>query len=137
MYNTPVTTGDEAAILALLDVYGLLFFVTIIIAIIGYTGRALLFKKSGREWWEAIIPVYNIVIMHNMTFGKEKWPFILLMLVPYVNIVYGIYFYVMFAKAYNLTTIQQVFFVFFPFIMVWYMALNDNIHYEGEQKHIF
>lgn len=137
MYDTTYTTVDDTALLVFLYVYGLMLFVIAIVAIIQYVGLALLFKKSGREWWEAIIPIYNTVVMHNMTFGKEKWPFFLLMFVPYVNIAYSIYFRVMFAKAYGLSTLQQVLFVFFPFIMIWYMALNEAIEYDGEQKHIF
>lgn len=135
--DTTYTTVDDTALLVFLYVYGLMLFVIAIVAIIQYVGLALLFKKSGREWWEAIIPIYNTVVMHNMTFGKEKWPFFLLMFVPYVNIAYSIYFCVMFAKAYGLSTLQQVLFVFFPFIMIWYMALNEAIEYDGEQKHIF
>lgn len=137
MYDTTYTTGDDTVLLSFLAMYGVFLFVIAIVAIIQYVGLAFLFKKSGREWWEAIIPIYNTVVMHNMTFGKEKWPFFLLMFVPYVNIAYGIYFYVMFAKAYNLSTLRQVLFVFFPFIMIWYMALNKDIEYDGEQKHIF
>ena len=43
------------------------------------------FTKAGKPGWAALIPIYNIVVMLQMT-GRPVW-WILLLLVPLVNLV--------------------------------------------------
>jgi hypothetical protein len=47
-----------------------------------------IFQKAGREWWEAIIPIYNVYVMLKIV-GKPGW-WIVLYFIPLVNIVISI-----------------------------------------------
>jgi hypothetical protein len=47
-----------------------------------------LFTKAGRSGWEAIIPIYNTLIMLKIV-GRPWW-WLLLLLVPFLNIIIGI-----------------------------------------------
>ena len=47
-----------------------------------------IYTKAGKPGWASIIPIYNVVVLHQMV-GKPVW-WILLYLIPLVNIVIGI-----------------------------------------------
>jgi hypothetical protein len=46
------------------------------------------YTKAGQPGWAAIIPIYNLVVLLQIA-GKPVW-WILLMLIPIVNIVIGV-----------------------------------------------
>lgn len=67
------------------------FFVFIIyLAIIALeiAGWWLIFSKAGRPGWGAIIPIYNVYLMCKIA-GRPGW-WLLLFLIPIVNIVIAI-----------------------------------------------
>ena len=43
------------------------------------------FKKAGEPGWAALIPIYNIMVLLKIA-GKPMW-WVILMLIPFVNIV--------------------------------------------------
>lgn len=47
-----------------------------------------IYTKAGRPGWAAIIPIYNLIVLHQIV-GKPVW-WVLLYLIPVVNIVIGI-----------------------------------------------
>ena len=47
-----------------------------------------IYTKAGQPGWAAIIPIYNVVVLHQMV-GKPVW-WVVLYLVPIVNIVIAI-----------------------------------------------
>ncbi|MCX6243939.1 MAG: DUF5684 domain-containing protein [Bacteroidetes bacterium] len=55
---------------------------------IRYVALWFVFKKAGEQGWASIIPVYNILIVIRIA-GKPWW-YILLLLIPIVNIIIGI-----------------------------------------------
>ena len=68
---------------------GLLFaaiYIAIIVAIIA--GFWKVFTKAGKPGWAAIIPIYNIIVLLQIA-NKPLW-WIILFLIPLVNIVMGI-----------------------------------------------
>jgi uncharacterized membrane protein YoaK (UPF0700 family) len=68
---------------------GLLFLaveLVIIVAIIA--GFWKVFTKAGKPGWAAIVPIYNVIVLLQIA-GKPLW-WILLLLIPIVNIIIGI-----------------------------------------------
>lgn len=69
--------------------FAFVFIPLIIIAlnaiIIRYVALWFVFTKAGEPGWAAIIPVYNLLIIIKIA-GKQWW-YILLFLIPVVNIV--------------------------------------------------
>jgi hypothetical protein len=57
----------------------------ITVAVIEIVGAWYMFEKAGEPGWAAIIPIYNYLIAIKIA-GKPWW-YILLLLVPIVNIV--------------------------------------------------
>jgi len=43
------------------------------------------FKKAGEPGWAALIPIYNIMVLLKIS-GKPMW-WVILMLIPFVNII--------------------------------------------------
>lgn len=50
-----------------------------------------IFKKAGKPGWACLIPIYNFIVLLEIT-GKPWW-WILLMLIPIANIVFIIIIY--------------------------------------------
>ena len=57
------------------------------------------FVKAGQPGWAAIIPIYNFYIMTKIG-GKPGW-WLLLMLIPIVNIIFMIWIYNMVSKSFG------------------------------------
>ena len=51
-----------------------------------YIGLWKLFQKAGRKGWEAIVPLYNIIVLLKIV-GRPLWWFIML-LVPVINLIF-------------------------------------------------
>jgi len=65
-----------------------LIIIALHVSMIRYVALWFVFKKAGEPGWAAIIPVYNILIAVKIA-GKPWW-YILLLLIPIVNIIIGI-----------------------------------------------
>ncbi|HEX9574242.1 MAG TPA: DUF5684 domain-containing protein [Myxococcales bacterium] len=57
------------------------------------------FKKAGEPGWASIVPLYNLWVLLRIS-GKPGW-WIILMLIPLVNIVVGILEAVALARAFG------------------------------------
>jgi len=57
------------------------------------------FEKAGQPGWAAIIPIYNWYIMTKIA-GKPGW-WVLMLLVPFVNIIVAIWLYNMISKSFG------------------------------------
>jgi len=78
-----------------------------------------IFTKAGKPGWASIVPVYNVVLLLEIV-GKPAW-WILLWLIPVVNIVVIIIVYHRLALSFGkgiLFTIGLIFlgFIFFPIL---------------------
>lgn len=65
------------------NVIGWIIYLAIIVLMIA--GMWKVFEKAGKPGWAAIIPIYNIIVLLEIT-GKPIW-WIVLFLIPIVNLV--------------------------------------------------
>jgi len=77
------------------------------------------FTKAGEPGWAAIVPIYNCIVMLKIA-GKPIW-WILLMLVPFVNIIVGVMILIAIAKNFGKGTgfgvgLALLGFIFFPIL---------------------
>jgi len=49
-----------------------------------------IFTKAGKPGWAILIPIYNIIVMLEIV-GKPTWWIIIILLVPFVNIIFLIW----------------------------------------------
>jgi hypothetical protein len=91
LYGTPTATEKLATISVLLA--GIAFIIAIFVAL------WKVFTKAGRPGWAAFIPIYNSYVLLKIV-GRPGW-WLLLLLIPFVNIIVGIMVTLDLAKAFG------------------------------------
>lgn len=117
-------TGLLVGIFAL--IFNLLFF-GLFVALI-YGGWKT-FEKAGKPGWAMLVPIYNIIILHEIV-GRDLIK-ILFFLIPLVNIYFAITLYVSLAKSFGKSsTGDYILAVFF-----WPFTLGlSNARYVGPSE---
>lgn len=87
-----------------------------------------IFKKAGKNGWEAIIPIYNIIVLLEIV-NLPLW-YIVLLVIPFANI-YAIFkMYIELAHKFGKSTGFGVAMIFFSIICMPILAFGDN-HYQN------
>jgi hypothetical protein len=86
----------------------------VIIAVLA--GAWKMFQKAGKPGWAAIIPIYNIIVILEIC-GRPIW-WILLMLIPCVNIVIAIIMWIDVAKSFGKSELFGLGLAFLGFIFI-------------------
>jgi hypothetical protein len=100
--------------------FGLLALVVLIIMI---ASMWRIFTKAGRPGWAAIIPIYNTLQL-IWTAGKPWW-WILLFIIPFVNLIAMIIIFYNLAKAFGKGVGYTLLFIFLPIIGYPMLAWGD------------
>jgi hypothetical protein len=87
-----------------------------------------IFTKAGKPGWASLVPIYNGIVLLEIV-GRPIW-WILLMLIPFVNIVVTIIVLVDLAKAFGKGTGFALLMMFLPFIGYPILAFTDT-QYKG------
>jgi hypothetical protein len=74
----------------------------LIFAVLAIVGLWKVFTKAGKPGWAAIIPIYNIYMVLKVV-GRSGW-WLLLLLIPFVNIVIWIIVCIDLAKSFGKST---------------------------------
>lgn len=103
---------DEVASL-IISLFGLA------ISVLWFASVWKVFVKAGRPGWAAIVPIYNLVVMLEIA-GKPIW-WIVLFLVPFVNIVIFFIMYIALAERFGKDAgfgigLALLWFIFFPIL---------------------
>ena len=91
-YETSSSGGGGIAALI-----GTLVWLAIMVFVIA--GLWKVFVKAGKPGWAAIVPIYNIIVLLEIT-GRPLW-WIVLMLIPFVNIIILILVMIDLAKSFG------------------------------------
>ena len=89
------------------------------------------FEKAGKPGWAAIVPIYNIIVMLEIA-GKPTW-WIILFLIPIVNIVAAIIVNIEIAKKFGQGTGFGIGMIFLPFIFWPILGFGSSV-FEGGDK---
>lgn len=93
------------------------------IAVISLISMWKIFAKAGEAGWKALIPIYNMYILFQITWGKGIY--FLLMLIPLANFVILIITYVKLANAFGKSGAFAVGIVFLPAIFMPILAFGS------------
>lgn len=88
-----------------------------------------IFKKAGKEGWAAIVPVYNIIMVIEIS-GLPLW-YIALFFVPFANIYAVFKIYIELAKKFGKDAGFGVLCVFLPYIGLPILAFSKSAVYQG------
>ncbi|OHX66996.1 DUF5684 domain-containing protein [Flammeovirga pacifica] len=104
----------------------IIYFGLIILMIVAYWK---LFEKANKPGWASIIPIYNAIVLLEIV-GKPWW-WLLLFLIPGVNIILMFYVTHLFAQSYGKDIIYTIGLIFLPFIFGLLMAFDKDTKYRG------
>jgi Family of unknown function (DUF5684) len=103
----------------------------IMVTVIEIVGAWFMFQKAGEPGWAAIIPIYNYLIAIKIA-GKQWW-YILLILIPVVNLVIYIIILNGLAKNFGKGTGFTVGLFFFRFIFIPILGFGNAV-YSGDKS---
>ncbi len=90
--------------------------VELVLIVVMIIGLWKLFSKAGKPGWASIVPIYNTIVMIDMA-GKPLW-WIILLFIPFVNIVVSILIMIGMAKNFGRGTGTAIGLIFLPMIFM-------------------
>jgi hypothetical protein len=90
-----------------------------------------IFTKAGQPGWASLIPIYNAIVLLQIA-GKPVW-WILLLIIPFVNIVVGIMVLAGMVSAFGKGAGYVVGLIFLPIIFYPMLAFGDA-QYQGVEE---
>lgn len=102
-------------------VIGILFYLAVVAFYLYCMWR--LFEKAGKPGWAALIPIYNVLV--ELEIIGRPWWWLLLMLVPVVDIVIGVMICLDLAKVFGKESGFAIGLIFLPFIFIPILALGE------------
>ena len=109
--------------------FGLMFPVislAIVVAVIA--GGWKMFAKAGKPGWAFIVPVYNVIVLLEIT-GRPIW-WVVLWLIPPVNFIVAIIVMVDLAKSFGKDVMFAIGLIFLGFIFIPILGFG-SAKYEG------
>lgn len=122
--GSTVATGFGAALGILAFVYILCLAVCIFTIVCNWK----VFKKAGKNGWEAIVPIYNIIVLLEIT--KLPMWYLILFLIPVGNFVALLLIYIELAKKFGQSTLFGIGLAFLTPIFMAILAFNKNYVYQ-------
>jgi hypothetical protein len=77
----------------------IILFIELAIFVLILAGMWQVFAKAGQPGWAAIVPIYNIIVL--LQIGGKPWWWVLLFLIPVINIVMAVLVGVAIAKSFG------------------------------------
>lgn len=118
-YATSSSSGGGAILAVILVIYLAVIVLTI-------AGLWKTFAKAGKPGWAAIIPIYNTYVELKII-GRPGW-WLLLFLVPFVNIVIAVIVLWEFAKSFDKGAGFCVGMLFLPFIFYPILGFGSSVY---------
>lgn len=119
MYATP---SPEATLLSNM--------ITLAIIVIMVVAMAKIFMKAGKEWWKALIPIYNTYVLLEII--KKPWWWLILVFIPFVNIVMWVLIAYNLAKAFGHGFLFTLGLIFLPFIFYLILGFGGSKYLYAE-----
>lgn len=95
--NEVYPNGEPGVLEAIIGGVGMLVYLVFIAILIIALWK--IFAKAGKPGWAAIVPIYNAVVLLEIV-GRPVW-WIILMFIPFVNIVIAIILAIDLAKSFG------------------------------------
>lgn len=90
-------TYEPGAAEAAIGLVGGILYLVLLVVLLAALWK--IFTKAGKPGWAAIIPLYNIIVLLEIV-GRPLW-WIVMLLIPFVNIVFGFILAIDLAKSFG------------------------------------
>lgn len=101
-----------------------------VLAVVALVGLWKMFQKAGKPGWAAIVPIYNVIVLLQIV-GRPVW-WLVLLFIPFVNLVVGIILSIDLAKAYGKGVGWGILAIFLPFVVYPYFGFSNDVKYVGK-----
>lgn len=81
------------------------------------------YTKANKPGWACLIPIYNVLVLLEIV-GKPWW-WLLLMLIPFVNIIFGVWTMNLLSKSFGKDELFTLGLVIMPLIFFPILGLGD------------
>lgn len=98
------------------------------IGIVVLIGMWRVYTKAGKPGWATLIPIYQLLVLMEIV-GRPGW-WVLLMLVPFVNVIIGILVMIDLAKSFGKGTGYGLGLIFLAPIFLIHLGFSDA-RYQG------
>lgn len=88
-----------------------------------------IFEKAGKPGWAFIIPIYNTIVLLEIV-GKPWWWLLLMIFLPPVGLVLGIWMYNLLSKSFGHGVGFTLGLIFLPIIFLPILGFGDS-KYQG------
>ncbi|RYD93591.1 MAG: signal peptidase I, partial [Sphingobacteriales bacterium] len=106
-----------------------LFFLAV--QVIHFAGTWRLYEKAGRKRWEALVPVYNAIVLMRIIRRSPWWT--ILLFVPIVNLIMFPVVWVQILKAFGKTsTTDYILGIVTLGLYIFVINYDDKVKYNGE-----
>jgi hypothetical protein len=106
---------------------GILFALGVVVLLVASMWK--LYEMAGKPGWASIVPIYNQLTLLEIV-GKPWW-WILLMLIPYVGMIWGIWALNLFVKSFGKSEGYTIGCLLLPFIFLPMLAFNKDTQFIG------
>lgn len=94
-----------------------------LLVILTLAGMWKTYEKAGEAGWKAIIPIYNLIIFARIV--KKPWWWALLMLIPYLGIIWSVWATNLLAKSFGKGVLYTIGLILLPFIFYPIVGYGD------------
>ena len=112
--NNSAATGLMGGMAVLFT--GVFLIVMLAIGVVMIASMWKVFTKAGQPGWAAIVPIYNAIVLLQIT-GRPLW-WVILLMIPLVNIIIGLMVAIDLAKSFGQSTGFAFGLIFLGFIFV-------------------
>lgn len=110
----------------ILAIFGMYAFGVFAISILMLIATWIIYKKAGQKGWASMVPIYNTIVLLRIV-ELPTW-YVLLLFVPFVNVILSIYMNFKLAAVFGKSTIFGIFCLFFPYIAYPILAFGKNTY---------
>ena len=109
--------------MAALSLIFMLLGLSVVVTIVSWW---VLFGKAGKPGWTSIIPIYNLVVKLEII-GRPIW-WIILLLIPFVNVIVWIIMSVDLAKVFGKTAAYGIGLALLPIVFQTMLAFGESTY---------
>ena len=110
-----------------------LFFYFLIFQVINFIGTWKLFIKAGFKSWEALVPIYNLIILMKIIKRPSWW--VLLLFIPTINLIMLIVILIRLLNVFDKNSYLDYFLTIISFgLYIFYINYNSKSKYNPENS---